>query len=274
MKILVPTDFSKLSRVAIDYAVDMAKKIGAQVVLLQVIATDAPSRVTMATHRLHDAVKKSSEAEMERLMKELRDYVGDEVKISTELRTGSPIHKVIENFAGKNDVNLIVMGTKGATGLKKALFGSNAAAVMENSAIPVIAIPEKARFRGVKNTVLAFEAIDLSEQLRELKPLMEAFMTNLHLLHVFNSSTKDVVDVEDSTLQLKRAFKNQNLTITVLQNEDVVGEIEDYCADINADLLALFTRKHGIFDKLFSKSVGRELAMHAKIPLLALAEPS
>lgn len=270
---MVPTDFSKLSRVAVDYAIDMAKAINANIILLQVIVSDTPGMVSMARHRLHDAVKKSSKVKMERLLKELSDYVGDEVKITDATVAGDSFEKVIENFGVKNSVDLIVMGTKGATGLKKTLFGSNSAAVMENSTIPVIVIPELARFRGITNTVLATETIDHFEQLEKIRNFLVAFKTKLHLLHVFNSSTKGL-DVEGIKSELTKTFKDNNFTITVLQNEDVVEEIEDYCADINADILVLFTRKHTIFDKIFNKSVGRELVMHARIPLLAIANQS
>src|SRR5262245_37865060 len=146
--ILVPTDFSKPSKVAIDYAVALAKKANAKVTLITVLSPGDSIRTTNMA-KLHESNIKTAQKDGSRLIDSVKERFG-KVDISFEPTESFDVVGEIDRFATEAKADLIVMGSKGASGLRKILFGSNAAAVVENSSVPVLVVPEKANAGPIK----------------------------------------------------------------------------------------------------------------------------
>ena len=91
MRILIPTDFSELSNVAIKYAIDLGKDIEVKLHLLHVIDTSAPSRARVGSHKLQEAIKSSSERDMKELLASIKKDNDRNIEISYEITSGSPI---------------------------------------------------------------------------------------------------------------------------------------------------------------------------------------
>ncbi len=87
------------------------------------------------------------------------------------------------------------MGTKGASGLRKYVLGSNTASVIEVSHVPVLAVPELGEFKSFKNVVYATDLRNVQKELKTLIPYLEEFNSTVHLLHV-TSSLKEVSALE------------------------------------------------------------------------------
>src|SRR5262245_28400197 len=140
--IVVPTDFSKPSRVALEYAAALAKKAKARLAIITVLSPgDSIKTASMA--KLHDSNLKTAHKDGARLIAALKERAGN-VDVKFAPIESFDVVGAIDEFATKAKADLIVMGSKGASGIRKILFGSNAAAVIENSGIPVVVVPEKA----------------------------------------------------------------------------------------------------------------------------------
>lgn len=142
-KILVPIDFSDYSKMALDYAVEFAKKFNSQLFLIYVIEPIVyPSdfglgQVPMSSIDME--IQSRAEDEMQKLVNE---KVPKETKVSWTIRVGKPFIEII-NEAKEKDCDLIIIATHGHTGIEHILFGSTAEKVVRKSPIPVLVVREK-----------------------------------------------------------------------------------------------------------------------------------
>lgn len=138
-RILCPTDFSPTARRAIDYAIVMAKAMGAEIVLLHVIPDMGyPMRsfgTVSAFPNLREEIHKRGAEELA----ELTASLGTDVKIATELRDGASHHAIID-CAKDIAADMIVIGTHGHTGIKHMLLGSTAEKVVRSAECPVLTV--------------------------------------------------------------------------------------------------------------------------------------
>ncbi|MCA8964103.1 MAG: universal stress protein [Planctomycetes bacterium] len=138
-RILCPTDFSPTARHAIDYALEMARSFGAEIVLLHVIPDMGyPLRsfgTVSAFPNLREEIHKRGTEELA----ELQAQLGTDVKITTELRDGASHHAILD-CAKDVGADMIIIGTHGHTGLKHMLLGSTAEKVVRSAECPVLTV--------------------------------------------------------------------------------------------------------------------------------------
>ena len=270
MKILIPTDFSKLSRVAVHYAVKMAKKLDAEIVLLNVIFISTPPRamVALKIKAIEDAMVDNAKQDSVQLIQELKAENKGKLNISFEIIKGFPVEDVVKSYASHNNIDLIIMGTKGATVLTKVLIGSNAAAVINSSDIPVITVPEFARFNNLKHIVYATDILNLNKELKMIVSFAKLFDATIHILHIVSLKSKKKINTKSIVDKLKIIYPE--ITFHVSINDQILEGIDEYTADIKADMLVMFTHDLTFFEKIFGKSVTRQMAFHIWIPLLTI----
>ncbi|HLB06012.1 MAG TPA: universal stress protein [Thermodesulfobacteriota bacterium] len=144
-KILFPTDFSENSNYAFDYALVLAKKFGARLYILHVIHelidTTGYYIPNISLDQLQSDLVKGAE---EMTGKFIREKMGDFKDYETINTTGLP-HIEILNMAKEKEMDMIVMGTHGRTGIDRVLFGSTAEKVVKKASCPVLTVrhPEK-----------------------------------------------------------------------------------------------------------------------------------
>ena len=138
--ILFPTDFSQGARAAMDYAISLSRDYEARLILLYVIQDISiaewyiPSSISAAD--LVEDMQKSAEKEMERWGNEVAEKVSPVERLITR---GVPFVEIIRTAKEKN-VDLIVIGTHGRTGIDHMLFGSTAEKVVRKSPCPVLTV--------------------------------------------------------------------------------------------------------------------------------------
>lgn len=142
-KILVAIDGSQSSMEAAEYAIEMAKKDGAKIIALTV------NRIALSSYGLatpEGEIKSPKEKEIILESKTRLDILGqnatqNNVELKTELiNSQMSIDGAIVEYAESEDVDLIIMGTRGRSGFKKLLLGSVASAVVTYSPCPVLIV--------------------------------------------------------------------------------------------------------------------------------------
>jgi len=271
MKILIPTDFSKLSKVAVHYAATIAKKLKAELVLLNVIFINAPPRaaVAMKVKTIEDAMADNAKQDSIQLINELKKE-NKNLNVSYEIIRGYPVEDVVEVYAKHHEIDLVIMGTKGASGLTKVLIGSNAAAVINKSTIPVITVPEHARFNGIKRIVYSSDMHETVPEMQTLIPFARLFGAAIFILHVMPVNSKRKIDIVKIKKDIISKFDFKDVSIHVSINNEIADGIDEFIADVKADMLTMFTHDLTFLEKLFGKSVTREMAFHTGIPLLTI----
>ncbi len=270
MKILIPTDFSKNAVHAVAYAATIAKAIKAELVLLNVY-TPPVTRASVAYPLITEEIgrmKKEAREKLEQLVADISENYG--ITCTYVVGMGDPVPEIISE-SENSAVDLIVMGTKGATGLEKILFGSNTAAVIEQATCPVMAIPATARIGVPGKIVFATDYQDNDlDTLKALSKFISAFGAELTILHVSKEKLKSDRDmIEDFSKAVAKETGISQPYYYVLAHENTQEGIEEFMESSQADLLVLSTRKRGMFEKLFGSSTTQQLSYHAHSPILA-----
>ncbi|HYG02965.1 MAG TPA: universal stress protein [Chryseosolibacter sp.] len=271
INILVPTDFSPLSKIAIRYAVRIANKLGGNVTLLHVINFQRTMRSTIKMETNSRDFVKAINDQLEEIVNEITSEIMVTTPIRCEIAKGKSFSKTIIKESKKLKSGLIVMGTRGATGLKKALLGSNTVSVLEASHVPVLAVPEEAEFETFRNIIYATDLQDLEKELATLIPYVERFGSTIHVLHIVEDGML-VPEAEERINTIIKKLKYDNIVTLVTMDFDVNAAIDQYISVSKADLVTMFTQKTSFYDKVFDKSLTRRMAFHGTIPLLAFQQ--
>lgn len=273
VNILVPTDFSQLSKSALKYAIKIANRLGGSVTVLYVMTTTRALRMSMLERiRLADTDPvESAQKELEVLIKTLSEQYKSSRPIRYEVVRGAYFPSTLLREARRLRSGLVVMGTRGASGLTKAVLGSNTNSVIEVSHIPVLAVPEKADFKGFRNVVYASDLENLEEELEILIRYIEKFGSTIHLIHIV--APGNPVDIVEEKIQaVLNRFSYKNIITLVLVDSNVDTALDTYVEVSKADVLAMFTHELSFFEKVFDRSTTRKMAFHSKVPLLAFRQ--
>jgi len=261
--LLAPVDFSEASVNAVLFAAELSKRSAARLVIVNIVQKDEDeSEVRTKLDALEADIKRSS---------------GLDLNCESLLAHGNLV-ATLEKIIAVQQPDLIVMGTKGASGLKKVLIGSNTVNVISNISIPVLVIPDVARFenfinQGKGRIVLATD-LDLLENESALDILKEIALSivepKLRVLSVRpkNTSLDDSKKAERGFLLSYFRPEIDTERVTVF-SDSVIGGINFYLNQRNTDagLIAMIARDSG---HLFQKHFTREMASHTHLPLLIL----
>jgi len=261
VNILVPTDFSNLSNVAVQYAIRIADNLGGNVTLLHIVS---PVKIPRSENNLTQVAMEK----MEGLLKDVSKTVRSVLPVHYKVARGTSFHNTVRKEAKRLHTGLIVMGTKGAGGLKKVVLGSNTTSIIEISHVPVLAVPEKADFKGFRNIIYASDLKNLEKELKILVPYVEKFGSVIHLLHILPNG-REVDATEEKIAKVLEKLGYENIVTLVLVARNIDSAIDQYIEVSKADVLAMFTHELSFYEKLFDRSFTRRMAFHSKVPLLA-----
>jgi len=259
-KILVPTDFTKVADNAMGHAMRLAKRTGAEVYLLHVVANQDETEVTRRKLELEQQRAQAMEAG---------------VRVHKLVRVGS-IYDDIGDAASEIDANLIVMGTHGMRGMQ-FLTGSRALRVITSSSVPFIVVQERAIKEGGYDSIVV--PLDLHKETRQ-KLTVVADMAK-----TFNSKVHLIVPKEDDEflhkqLQNHIKFANQYLdgrgithdaVIAAEDSGDFVKAVIKHAVSVDADMIAIMNLAQGnIFGVLGVPYEQEVITNEAQIPVMCM----
>ncbi|HRI77951.1 MAG TPA: universal stress protein [Cyclobacteriaceae bacterium] len=269
LKILLLTDFSPLSMVAMNYVAKMSHTLDVEFTLMNFVRLEGPPKSSMRLKQIEKQLHGVSMEEMEKVAAELKKIAKPGTKINFKAVRAHTVADSVRRYTEKNPVNLVVMGSKGASQLKKARLGGTTASVIGSSNYaPVLAIPEFAHFRNFKNVVYASDLKNVKKELELIIPYAKIFDSRLSIVHIVPEVDKKVEAVQKSVLELIKTFQHP-VEFKLITADDIPSAIDKYMKEVKGDLLTTFTHELSLFDKLFARSVTRTLAYHANTPLLA-----
>jgi len=135
-QILVPLDFSGKSRQALRYAIPLARKFAARIVLLHVLTPGSPAPGPGPTDATPAGLRRAA---LKRLEKMAAQLLPDNLHAECVVLAGKPAAQILAALV-KYDIDMVVLTTKGRTGLKRILLGSTAEFIMRHSPCPVLSV--------------------------------------------------------------------------------------------------------------------------------------
>lgn len=274
-KILFPTDFSDAAQRAFIYALHLADKFGAEITTLH--AYDLPQandiELTPSLRNFYDNMDlyefESYRDEVPPLVETAQAHGFDHIQMQHVLKKGDPESAILE-VAVTDAIDLIVMGTTGARGLKEIFMGSTAGEVMENAPCPVLAIPEKGSFDGKIDNIAFTTSYTEEEQLilHLLQKMFSPFAPRIHCLNV------DLAHTEEYTKNMEKFagifHEYSNMEFHVLEGTDINDVLTKYMEENKIDLLAMVTHQRNFIQELFHFSRTKQMVYHSHTPVLAL----
>lgn len=267
--ILLPTDFSQPARKAFAYASKLFKgKNDVRFVLVH--AYEVPSKSGMLIS-IEDLVKSDVESQLIDEVKFLTEELGMTKKLETFVYEGD-IDEALEAAVKKYEANLIIMGTKGASGVKEFFIGSNATKVIRKAICPVIAVPEDALEERPGKILIPVDSERLSEEsVKRIKEFALTFNAEVEVLNVASEKSDELVDRNKLESFFDQQLNGPELSYTYQVSNDVVGNIMDALSD-ECDMIVMFPHRNNFFDSIFHKSVTNKIASRTNVPLMAIHE--
>jgi nucleotide-binding universal stress UspA family protein len=272
-KILFPTDFSEVSKNAFIYALKLADAINAEIITLHVYELDSPAFLDVSIY-LQDIYEYEELNDFENYKDEvplLRNIAEENnlghIKMRNVLIQGYLVKEVVK-LSEKENIDFIVMGTKGITHLREVFLGTIATKIMNESNTTVLAIPEKCIYSPIEKILFntRFHMDDI-EPLKKVVALANVFHSHVDCLNVKPPHT---VYTDDFVVDFKNVFKEQNIAFHSVLGNDIEGAILNFIDQNKIDMIAIHERHRGFFDKLFQISLSKKLTFNISIPILSV----
>ena len=268
-KILVPTDFSEEAEGALKIAAQIAGAHDCDIYLLHIL--DIPLYETDAVTATPDVpdfmfFMKMAKERLQELVN--RDYLKG-ISVQKVVKVDVTFNHMAE-ISKEYQVDLIIMGSHGASGLHEMFIGSNAEKVVRTSEIPVLVIKDKHDEFEVRDMVFASDFIkDNKETYKQATKIAEKFGAQLHLLMVNTPSNFTTTAKANELIKAFTAnYTYHNQTVTIYNDETIEKGILNFSNEIDADLIGISTHgKQGIAH-FFNGSISEDLVNHAKRPVM------
>lgn len=269
--ILVPVDFSIQAQYAANVASVIARQTNAKIYLLHMLELPSgvidPSSFGTSNNAPTSLLFLKRAHEKFQEFKELPFFEGLEVEDSVQF------HKAYDGIIGestKQNVDLIVMGSQGASGLEEILVGSNTEKVVRNSEIPVLVIKKNIDDFKIENIVFASNFKHANrDSFQKILNFTVLFNAKLHLLKINTihnfETTKDSSDAIRSFIN---GFDLGDYTLNIYNDVSIEAGILNFSKLIDADIIVLNTHGRRGLSHLFNGSIGEDLANHAKLPVI------
>lgn len=278
-KILIPTDFSKNALNAIRYGLDLYAKIKCEFYFLNVFHLDNYTTGTLIMPEPgsaeYETAKRASEEELAKLLNMLKLRHNNPKHSYHTISSFNFLSEAMKQTIANKDIDLVMMGTQGATGAKGIIFGSNTVNAMEYiRECPVMAIPDGLQFTIPKEIVFPtnYKSAFSGMELNYLIEIAKMHNTSIRILHF---TKKTVLDEEQETHKqlLDDIFKNVDHSFHTLTDKNIAQGITAFVESRNSNMIAFINKKHFLFHSIFSKPLVKEIGYDATVPILALNEP-
>lgn len=266
-KLLVPCDFSRQAINAYRLALDIARQSNGEVHVLNIVEVPVvPETMFVPAYNfeggLFDELQTRAQQQFDQLKASFSQH---NLKIFFHIQFGTVTHTIQENVV-KESIDLIVMGSHGASGLREFFIGSNAERIVRTSTVPVLIVKEYSDLQ-IKNIVFPNTPdIDNQEDLvMKMKALQDFFGATLHIVWI-NTPLNFAPDVftHQRLQRFAHRFMLKDYTIHVFNALDEESGILDFTKSVKGDLIAMGTRARKGISHLFNGSVTEDVANHNK----------
>ncbi len=274
--IIVPTDFSAAAKAAVKLATNLANQFNSTIILLHVIEGIEEGSFNVegeaaSTISWEDKLftMKLIEKSRKLLNQATSDILETGVKAVGVLRIGNPFHG-IESVITEQKADVVIMGTRGSSGIEEVLVGSNTEKVVRRSTCPVISVNQFNKIESINSIVWATslknEDLDVPTVVRKL---MDLNGVTVHLVRV-NTPGLFIADtfVRNKLEMFARKLKLKKYTVNVINDFNEEDGIRAFAAQAKADLIALSTHGRRGLDHFLSGSVAEDVVNHSNRPVM------
>lgn len=279
--ILVLTDFSIRAQYAAEYAMQIAFKLRANLLLfhaMEIIEGASMEDQVAWPIADHIELKKEGLAELKEVAIKLEKLFPVEEPATykptiTCINDFGKLSAIVARIIKEKAVDLIIMGSHKSNGLDRFFFGSHTHDVLDNVSCPVLLVPENLKFKGLKTmsyaTDLTFSDLKVIHYLLAIAKPFNAIILVNHIspyghrgINADNATQHSVNEVLD--------IDHPNVFYASVKGDNIPKRLLELSSSGNTDVMALVHKRYGFFENLFHSSVSKQMANSVKIPLLIL----
>lgn len=272
-RILFPTDFSEIATNAFIHALQFAKAMQAEIIVLhsyELLAFDEHffhENYSM----IYDSVELSQfdmfKEEVPKLHKMAQDLNADQTKMTHRLMEGKLVDTVKKAIV-EDEIDFVVMGTSGITSWDAFFVGSNSGSVIIGIEVPMLCVPLAATYRPIKN--IGFTTRYRNKDKKPLSTVLEIakkLNAKVKCLYVKSSTS----DVPSETIGLwEKEYDGEPVSFDIVISDKIKETVLDFVSTNKIDVLTMLTYKRGFFEGLFVPSYGKKFQHDIDIPILAI----
>ncbi|MBL0738708.1 universal stress protein [Flavobacterium sp. GN10] len=274
-KILFPTDFSDAATNAFVHALEFAKVVKAELILLHTFEIPVydsqffPENYASIYSSIELAKFEMFKDEIPKLRTIAAERNLEDIVIKHRLMDGDLIYN-LKNAVEEDNVDFVIMGTNSVSDWTKFFTGSNTESVISGVEVPVLCIPIDAKYKKVKT--IGFTTRYREKDKKELKKVLKiAKKTDAKVKSLYvKTSNSDVT--EETRKEFEKEFAGENVEFLVLPSDDVKETILDFVLYKDIDILTTITHKRSFFESLFDSSFSKKIAKEVTIPILVMHE--
>ncbi|OUR90879.1 hypothetical protein A9Q87_13135 [Flavobacteriales bacterium 34_180_T64] len=273
--ILLPTDFSENSINAINYALrlyeyELCHFYVINVIKVSSIITD-DLMAMQPSQTIYNSLIASSKSQVKKLIKNLKSKYSNVMHTFHAVVDYDNFIDAINQVVKEKRIDLIVMGTKGASNVEKILFGTNTVHVMQRGNCPVLSIPSNYKFKPLRK--IAFTSnYSTHYNANDLEPLISLAENNNYMIDILHMKVYDHLteSEENNRAFLDVYLSNVEHAFISLENNNLFKTIENYVDKNKIGLLAMMSRKHSFLERLFTTHAVESFAFKINIPFLVM----
>ena len=275
--ILVPTDYSAVSKNAAIYALHLAKQLKAARVILYNAYQAAPmlTEATMPIMPVMDieTLSNISTEGMKYFRESLATFISEGLIVEEKTAYGI-VTDGIEEICLESEIYMVVMGISGTSKLEEIFIGSTATSVLKHIQTPVIVVPAQATFNNVEKVLFTcdYDHVVGSTPMKPIRDLLNATGASLHVINIYKKQgdfDADLLYEEELTHSILSEFSPQYHAV---KSESFIDGINKYVDENKIDLIITIPKKHGFFETLFHEPHTKQLAFHSHVPLMSIHE--
>jgi nucleotide-binding universal stress UspA family protein len=272
-KILVPCDFSGTAIQAFRFACEIAAKSKGEIFLLNVIELPAmPNSVFVPVKAYEEVFLKDIKAKAKANFDKLKDRWAGNIKVHLLVDYGSVSGTIYKNI-DKKRIDLVVMGTHGASGIRAYTVGSNTEKIVRQSSVPVISISSVARLSTIKHIIFPTR-LDLTDKklINAVKALQAFCKATLQIVYVNTPSsfTRDL-DTESEVMQFVAQHQLKNCNVHVYNDYNEESGIQNFAGKYKGKMIAMGTHGRSGLNRLMSGSIAENIVNQIDCPIWTLA---
>lgn len=277
--ILLPTDFSDNSWNAIKYAIQFFEKSTCNFYLLHVKSLsyiadgDMPFGINQET--IEDVYIKPSKLKLRELLKRISEQFpnlkGHKFYTLTDYNF---FIESIRHHVDEKKIDIIVMGTKGASGLKELIVGSNTGDIITKVRCTTLVVPENAKF-AIPNEIAFPTDFSMSYDIQTLQPLsdiLKKYNSAIRVLHLCKKGSELNLSQQKSKELLEEYFNNHKYSFHFLTNEKIEDAIQCFVESRNIDMIVMAAKNLNYFQRILFLPTVEKISYHTDVPFLVLHE--
>ncbi|WP_047247422.1 universal stress protein [Maribacter thermophilus] len=275
-RILLPTDFSDNALESIKYGLRAFKDVECTFFLLNtymppVYHTEyllgSPGQIGLG-----DLLQEQSRTDLKKLKSRLEEEFENPLHTFITRSAFNILSSEIRYVVEKENIDMVIMGTKGATGAKEIFMGSNTVDVIKNTKCPVLAIPDGFEYEDPKIILFPTDyEVEYDEQkMSSLLDIADKHLSEINVMHVSTGHELTPIQQKNKT-DLEKLLGYKALFHDV-GNDEIISAINKFQIKQKINLLVMIQNKHTFIERLFIEPVIKKIGFHVTIPFMVIPQ--